>query len=352
MRSTTFTTTTLTALLSSLLSATATPYLPLVDFARSSHRNGSLELRDCANPCGWENLYCCQSDETCTTSANVALCAAGSSPQTAAPGNYQPFTTTFVEFESTTVTSTGSYLISPQTPVASPGLGCASGEQACGTICCSYDQVCGSVGQCVAATSGYVTASVSQTAAVRATSNTVATITSAATTTVPFSAPVNSAGAGITASPQNTGLSAGAIAGIVIGVLIGLFILFFVLACLCCKGIIDGLLALFGFGKKRRRVEETTIIESRHSHHGSSRPAVMQRTWWGGQRPVRSSVVVEEKKRSGMGLLGVGGLLAGLAVLLGLKRRHDRKAEEQKFESEYTASYYSYDDDYSTSQSE
>lgn len=341
--------------------ASANPYLPLVGFAGRQHSarptGSSLELRDCVNPCGWHDQYCCGSDQTCITSAgDIAVCTAGGGGGGEAAGdgggggNYGYFTTTYVEQGPVTLTSTGSYLLTQvQTPVAggSP-VSCPGGSGSCGSVCCGSGQYCQQPGLCA-------NIGASQSAPIRPTSNAVATATasgSAATTIYP---PGSSVPTGVAGNqPASSGLSPGAIAGIVIGVLIGLFLLFLVLACLCCKGIIDGLLALLGCRRKPRRVEETTIIESRHSHHGSGSRPPQRRTWFGMARPGRTEVVEEKKKKSGGlgGLLGVGAVLTAMAVLLGLKRRRDRERSEKDEGSYGSVSYYSYEDDYTTSASE
>ncbi|KAL8722538.1 MAG: hypothetical protein Q9225_001006 [Loekoesia sp. 1 TL-2023] len=186
-----------------------------------------------------------------------------------------------------------------------------------------------------------VTAAASGTAFVRPTSNTVQTVTStgSATTTVPYqsaSATQGGSTAGMTATTSNNGLSGGAIAGIVIGVLAGIIVLLLICAVCCFRGLLDSVLAFFGLGPRRRR-QETTYIEERHSHHtgrgGGGR-------WWGTSGPSR--IDRPPRKESG-GFGGVTAVAAGLgtlAVLLGLKRRRDRRDKE----SYGTASSYSYSD--------
>jgi glycine/D-amino acid oxidase-like deaminating enzyme len=62
------------------------------------------------------------------------------------------------------------------------------------------------------------------------------------------------------------------------------------------------------------------------------------RRWFGTYGPARPP---RQEKRSGWwtGLLTAGGFLAALAVLLGLKRRRDRREEKSSYGSE---SYYTY----------
>ncbi|MCJ1444682.1 MAG: hypothetical protein MMC23_005184 [Stictis urceolatum] len=343
----------LLSILALLSSSNAKP-LPKEQSLFLRAQNVSLELRQCAVPCGWESQYCCSSDQKCYTSNGIAGCSATAADSQAAQtgggggGGYQLYTTTYTETDLRTITSTWSVMATPGnsyggTPTATgdvtaTALVCGAGQESCGSwLCCDSSQMCISPGQCGAKSSN--------SAFIRPTSNTVATVTStaAATTTEAFQTPVASDGSNISAQPDNNGLSGGAIAGIVIGVLLGLFLLFLLLACLCCKGLIDGLLALFGCGKKRRT--EETYIETHHSHHGSHGPPPKRR-WFGmAAGPSRP----KPEKKSGIGFLGVAGILGTLAVILGLKRKHDRHHDEKSSYGSVTS--YSYSDDYTTSAS-
>jgi hypothetical protein len=136
------------------------------------------------------------------------------------------------------------------------------------------------------------------------------------------------------------GLSGGAIAGIVIGVIVGIIIL--LLICFCCivKAGFDGLLAIFGLGNKKRRYTERVETVERYSRHGSGTASRRETHggWFGGGRPAR---VTETRKKnsSGFGGLGaVGAGLVGLAIILGLKRQHDKK--EMRERSDIGSSYY------------
>ncbi|KAL8757658.1 MAG: hypothetical protein Q9199_002039, partial [Rusavskia elegans] len=321
----------------------------------------ALEKR-CANPCGSESQYCCTASETCVTSGwpPIAQCVAGhgSSPavgvaqQNVGNGQYQLITTTWTETDLILRTSTYSIpLATPTTQQATvaTAMSCdpSNGESPCGTLCCAMGQYCQTPGQCAASAGGAVGdvssfyySSVTATDFVRPTSNTVQTITStgSATTTVPFQSAGPTQGgatAGMTASTTNNGLSGGAIAGIVIGVLAGIVLLLLICALCCFKGLLDGFLALFGSGKKRRR-QETTYIEERHSHHTGGAAGPGGRTWWGANRPARI------KKDTGLG--GAGAVAAGLgtlAVILGLKRRRDRR-DKDSYGSRSSYSYGSY----------
>ncbi|KAL8643596.1 MAG: hypothetical protein Q9226_008255 [Calogaya cf. arnoldii] len=330
----------------------------------------ALEKR-CANPCGSESQYCCTASETCVTSGlpPIAQCVTvtgtGASPAVAQQnvggnGQYQLITTTWTETDLILRTSTYSvHLATPTTQQATvaTGLSCDSsnGESPCGTLCCAMGQFCQVPGQCAASGGGVIGdvssfyySSVTATDFIRPTSNTVETITStgSATTTVPFQSAGPTLGgstAGMTASTTNNGLSGGAIAGIVIGVLAGIILLLLICGIFCFKGLLDGFLAIFGLGKKRRR-QETTYIEERHSHHtgGASRPA--GRTWWGADRPAR--ILKKDSGKGGAGAVALG--LGTLAVILGLKRKRDRRDKE----SYGTRSSYSYGSYTGTSESE
>lgn len=356
---------TLLSLLAIVLSSTHISHskpLPR-DNAGIEARNTTLEVRCAGTPCGWTGQLCCAAGETCfTDSNNQAQCGTGSgggggvNQETNNYGQWQLYTTTYVETDLITRTSTySSYLggatssvaptqelvPAPTNAICNTGLG----EIPCGYLCCAVGQYCLYQGQCTAVGGGggdfssYYLSSVTGSAFIRPTSNGVQTITStgSATTTVPFQTPTSTSGsstAGMEASTTNNGLSGGAIAGIVIGVLIGLGILFLLCACFCFKGLLDGLLGFFGIGPRRRRREETYIEErhsTRHSGGGGGRA-------WFGTRPSR----VDKPKRSGGwgGFTAVTSGLAALALLLGLKRRRDRRDKD----SYGTGSSYTYSD--------
>jgi hypothetical protein len=319
---------------------------------------GWLQPRDCASYCGAENQYCCTTGQACYTNAqNVAYCSAG-----AAVTGYGVYTTTWTETDLVTYTSTYSsyYQIATTTQVwasastytAVPAICTTSLEEtSCGTICCAANQRCAYAGSCTAYSSSSYFATSTYSAPLRPTSGGVSTHTStaSATTTEPFIAPATATGSTlpITSASTSHGLSAGAIAGIVIGTIAGVILL--LLLCFCCivGTIFDGLLGLFGLGKKRNRDRRTERIEvtERYSRHGSGTASRRDtHTGWfgGGGRPAR---VVEtrrtEKKSSGFGGLGyVGAGLIGLAAILGLKRREDRKAKSNAARSDISSSYY------------
>ncbi|MGI4850617.1 MAG: hypothetical protein ACRYGR_01570, partial [Janthinobacterium lividum] len=273
------------------------------------------------------------------------------------------YTTTYVQTDLETITSVASSYIGAAattawvaaTTTAAPTCNYNDNESSCGSICCASGQYCVVSGQCAAADSGESSEAVSYTtymttisgstvpysAPLRPTSSTlvVQTATASPTTTEAFLAPV-ATGANITLTPTQAesshGLSGGAIAGIVIGVLLGLALLFLICFYCCIKGLLDGLLALLGLRSKKRRTTETEYVEEYHRHSDGRGGG---RTWYG-SKPGR--VERREEKKSGgfSNLLGVGAGLAGLAAVLGLKRRHDRKNSEKY--SDYSSSYGSY----------
>ncbi len=351
----------LAIVLSSIHTTGATP-LPQDETILGSD-NSTLVERTCANPCGNGGL-CCGVQQACLTVNGQPNCGDGAAaPATTANnvannGQYQLYTTTYVETDLVTRTSTyssyfasiTSQVVATPTTYVAPAvttLACnlALQESPCGTICCAGGQICQYQGQCGAAVntvgdvSSFAYSSVTNTASafIRPTSNTVQTVTStgAPTTTVPFSTPTStSSTAGMAASTTNNGLSGGAIAGIVIGVIAGILLLLLICTFFCFKGLLDGFLALIGLGPKRRRTEET-YIEERHSRHTGGGGGG-GRTWYGAARPNR----VDRPKKSGLGgVTGVAAGLTALAVILGLKRRRDRREK-----SEYTGSSYSYSD--------
>ncbi|TAQ88327.1 hypothetical protein B7494_g3335 [Chlorociboria aeruginascens] len=312
-----------------------------------------LQDRSCYSYCGVDNQFCCSivGETACSTNAaDQASCVADTA--TAAVGNV--FTTTWTETDTTTRTSTGTRYTAVATPtstyVAVPTVDCVptGDEIACGIYCCTSSQYCATEGQCadinpLSYSSASSAATSTFSAPVRPTSGGVSTATStaSATTTQPFGTPVAASGTSIpiTTTTGSKGLSGGAIAGIVIGVIAAIIIL--LLICFCCivKAGFDGLLAIFGLGKGRRRKTERTETVERYSRHGSTTASRRDtHTGWFGGRPTTVSET-RKKRSSGFGGLGaIGAGLIGLAVILGLKRRHDRK--EKVARTEISSSYY------------
>lgn len=358
---------TLLSLLAIVLSSTHTTHAK--PFARSDSLNevdnSSLVERQGGYACGYGSLTCGTADACYTDANGQAQCATsgssgGTQQNNANNGQWQLYTTTFTTNELTTITSTYSLLATPTTQVAAGGACDTSiGETPCGqnpsnggTLCCASGQQCLYQGQCGSSGAGAgdvssaylfsVTSTPTGTAFIRPTTATTQTVTStgSATTTVPYqsTSPTASTGtttAGMQSTTTNNGLSGGAIAGIVIGVLLGIFLLLLLCGFLCFKGILDSFLALLGLGPRRRR-RESTYIEERQSHHASGGGGG-GRTWFG-QRPSRPQ---REKKSSGAGGFGaVAGGLTALAVILGLKRRMDKRDKS----SYGTGSTYTYSD--------
>lgn len=305
----------------------------------------------CENSCGYYGQLCCQSGETCYTDASgQAQCGAGTAVTQAAGGSWEYYTTTYVQTDLKTVTQTYSSYCETTTTTASSSCSYAQGQTPCGNMCCNSGQYCQQAGMCVAVpgSSGYyssslytvtVTDTASAGAPLRPTTNTVVTLTSTGvvSTTVPYQTPVGTGGAVLTGTQAEStggGLSGGAIAGIVIGVIAGIILLLLICACCCFKGLLDGLLAIFGLGpRRRRRREEVEVYEERH-HHGAG-----GRTWYGAQKP-SGSRYEEKKKKSGIGGFGKAAIfLGGLAAVLGLKRKKDERDDKSGY-SYYDSEYY------------
>jgi hypothetical protein len=303
----------------------------------------------CVSYCGADNQFCCTQGQSCTTlSGNIATCMAplGIAAATG-QGGYAVYTTTYTETDlvlrTSTYTSNWAAASSVQVAATSVQL-CDTnlGQSGCGTICCAANQSCAGTNSCTARGTSWVyvptatPTSGSYSAPLRPTSGGVSTATASVTptTTQPFIPPATASGSTlpIVSSSSNNGLSGGAIAGIVIGTIAGIILLLLICFCFIVKAGFDGVLAIFGLGKNRkRRDERVTVIEeerySRHSTGAGSRP--VHSGWFGGaSRPSR--VTEERKKKSGGfgGLGGVGAGLLGLAVILGLKRNHDKKEKQ------------------------
>jgi hypothetical protein len=347
----------LIAIISQATRPAAAGPLPPSQQLPSLGNNSLVERGSCSygqTACGYYGQLCCNSDEYCYTDGNdQAQC--GKTQLTSAPvqtlaqstnGQWSMFTTTYVQTDLKTVTTTYSSFY----PITTPQCTYALGETPCGSCCCQSGQMCQAPGQCVVAAGGssayYTFVTSTQTAIVplRGTSGGIVTVTSigSVTTTVPYQTAVSTSGVTLTGTVTATshGLSGGAIAGIVIGVIAGLILLFLLCACLCFKSLWDGLLAIFGIRRSGRRRTEETYIDRRSSRRQSG-----GRTWFGTRpgRGSRTSVEVVEKRESGGwgGLATVGAALGGLALLLGLKRRRDRRREEDKSSVSYD--YYSSD---------
>ncbi|PYH42101.1 uncharacterized protein BP01DRAFT_359719 [Aspergillus saccharolyticus JOP 1030-1] len=329
--------------------ATATPtptaVATILELEEPEYLNGTVLEKRCANPCGYYSQLCCSSSESCSTNSNgQAECVSGDSS-----GSWAYFTTTYVrtETETATFTSTWSSYIAATTSSCDASVG----ETICGDNCCGPAYVCYD-NQCIlGSTSIWATNTSPATPAVRGTSLSTATHTASITTTEGFIAPVNTAGSAVIGvKAESSGLSGGAIAGIVIGTIAGVILLLLLCACLCCRGILDSLIACLGCGRRRRK--ETTYVEERyHRHsHGAVRPE--GRTWFGSRPAAATSTAGEKKKSSWSGLATVGIILGALALCLGLKRSKDHRDDDEKTDYTYPSSYYYYSDYYTNDGSE
>ena len=378
-----------TLLLSSARTANAGPLSRLSElvqgeFEKLSHDNDALSLQNstslelkkrqgCSSgsfACGYYGQVCCVTgSQTCGTNAqDQAICVdvAGGGGGTAATaaagggsGNWQLYTSIWTTTGAITMTSIYSSFIPAVATGTSNSGDCvpnwANNESPCGKKCCSSGNYCFNwdAGVCKpAGNGGFTTTAViaGQPPSRPTTINGVlTTMTMTPTTTVPYGTPIATGQNGTLVEANGGGgggLSGGAIAGIVIGVIAGIILLILICLCCCLKAGFDGILALLGIGKKKNKrhvVEETYIDE--HRRYGSA--AGSGRRWYGsaaGARPGRPPPPPKEKK-GGLGGLGAVGLgLGGLAVALGLKRRHDRKHDEKSdVSSSYYDSYYSYD---------
>lgn len=305
----------------------------------------ALGRRQCAVPCGYNNAYCCGANSVCYTDAQTKAQCAASTEYSGGAG--QVYTTTYVETDLNTITSTWTvWNEATSTYLAQSTAICGADTQACGAICCGAGSYCYASGNCRVSASGAATSTYSS--PVKPTSATTSTTVVAVTTTQAFQTPVGTAGGtyGITTASTSSGLSGGAIAGIVIGVIAGIILLIAICACCILKAGFDGLLAIFGLGKNRKRERVITEEEryTRYSGRGSGVAASRREThggWFGGGKG-RSRVDEKRSSKKEAGLLGGAALgLAGLWAILGLKRKRDeRRAPGSEVSySSYTDSY-------------
>ncbi|KAF2688260.1 hypothetical protein K458DRAFT_415288 [Lentithecium fluviatile CBS 122367] len=306
-----------------LLPTVASKPLSVLVEELSELRNATqFEMRQaCAGtPCGYYNQLCCTNGESCSRNANdEAICvavAAGASAG-ATGGSWSYSTVVITQTGVITQTSVFSTFIAATT-------GSCAASQVCNTECCQAGFYCGASGCLpIAGSTPGVTATGSPTA------------------TLPFSTPIPTGANGtlVESNAGGGGLSGGAIAGIVIGIILGTILLLLICFYCCAKSAFNAILAIFGLGKKRRTREETTYIEEHH--HSGSAAAGGGRRWYGqgSSRPSRPP----KKSGGGMGnLLGVGAGLAGLAAVLGMKRKNDRRHDDKS--TTVSGSSYSYSD--------
>ena len=337
----------------------------------NAYFENSLQKRNCANPCGYNGQLCCASGETCYTDEhNQAQCGFGHEVEVAitgiipannvGEGYWAYYTSTFLETDLVTRVSVFSSFVAvhptpvvtpvvvPVPEVVDPSCQYALDETPCGHICCQSGFYClnPETGKCAdagAGSSGHASFLPTASAPLRPTASTlvVVTATDSATTTVPFEQPVaTGANVDLTTSVAGSdgGLSGGAIAGIVIGVIFGIILLALLCFFCCLKGAANRLLAIFGLGGRRRKREEYVEEYHRHSQYGGQGNG----RWHGQTRPSRPS-----KKKTG-GLGGLGAAAAGLGtlgLLLGLKRKNNRRTEK----SDYTSSSGYYSSDFTSS---
>lgn len=327
-------------------------------------------------PCGEQGSYTCTGAQACyTNEAQVAYCSVpGETIETGGIGGYAVYTTTYTETDYLLRTSTwtSSWNAAPTTwlptatstwaPAVTAPVICDTSQQetSCGDLCCANWQMCAGANSCVPNPSSgltswaYIASTMATTTSTYSAPLKVTGSTStSASTTVPFMPAATASGSTfpLTSSSTSHGLSGGAIAGIVIGTIAGVILL--LLICFCCivKAGFDGLLALFGLGSRRNRRsrERVEVIEERYSRHGSGGASRRDAHtgWFGaGGRPATVSESRRKKSSSGLGGFGaVGAGLLGLAVILGLKRRHDekkvmRERRERRERSDISSNYY------------
>lgn len=305
----------------------------------------ALAKRQCGNPCGFEGWLCCGTDQQCYTDANnQAGCTAG-----LASGGWVYSTFYYTEAATVTKTSLWSSYVGGATET---GKTCSADESACGSVCCTGGNYCAAAGTCKAIGGGSGSPGVTginPSAPLRPTSSGVIVITAtgSATATLPFGTPIPTGVNGtLVEQDSGGGLSGGAIAGIVIGVVAGIILLALICFYCCAKALFDTILAIFGLGKKKskRTHEESTYISEHHSGAAGG-----GRRWYGqgagSSRPSRP-----KKDSGGLGkMLGIGAGVAGIAALLGMKKKHDRKQYDDKSTTITDSSYY-YSDYTSTSE--
>jgi hypothetical protein len=328
-----------------LPSALAKPYPVHIEEFASLHNSSQLvKKQDCANPCGFDGWLCCPSGTSCYTDANnQAQCDASGANTEAAGGYWQYHTTTYVE---TVGLLTKTETLSTYIPATATKSCAADVQSPCGSTCCDSGFYCLKAGQC-ALIAGGSSGGITPGAPLRPTSSgvVVVTYTGTPTRTVPFQTPIPTGAAGgglVPTEESNSGLSGGAIAGIVIGVLLGIFLLFLLCLFCCARALFDTLLAIFGFGKKRKHTHEETYIEEHHHSGGAAGGS----RWYGGSRPARPSRAGSEKHSGAKKGLGLAAGLGGLALALGLKRKHDAKVDDKSTTVSGTSYMYS---DYTSS---
>lgn len=335
-----------------LPSVVAKPYPVHIAELRDLHNGSQIERRQCGKYCGFYGQLCCRADQSCGTDANnQAMCVdAAAAPVS---GDWQYWTSTWVDTELVTKTTV---LSSPIGAPASPTGTCGGGQQPCNSECCGGGYYChdwqNSVCKLFGGSSspGVIIGTLTPSAPLRPTASTliIVTATGTPTATLPFSTPIQTGanGTAIAVEGGGGGLSGGAIAGIVIGVIAGLILLFLLCMYCCAKTAFAGIAAMLGMGKKKNQHvhEETYIEEHHHSHAGGAAAVGGGRRWYGQSQPARPA---QPKKKGGFGgALGVGAALGGLALALGMKRKHDKRHDDKSTTISGSSAYYS---DYTSS---
>ncbi|KAF2855886.1 hypothetical protein T440DRAFT_504428 [Plenodomus tracheiphilus IPT5] len=337
--------------------ALAKPYPVHLEELLLQHNTSQLLPRQaaCASgiTCGYGGWLCCPSGSKCFTDANnQAQCdTSGGSGQTTAAGSWVTHTTTYVQtVDLVTYTSLySSFVPATATAICKNDVQVPCGGKCCdsGYYCLTSSNTCALIG---GGSSGGIapTGPLNPSAPLRPTSSgiVIVTYTGTPTATQPFSSPIptGAAGGGLTETGSGGGLSGGAIAGIVIGVILGILLLFLLCLYCCARALFDTILAIFGFGKKRKHTHEETYIEE---HHHSGGAAAGGGRWYGG-RPARPSRVGSEKHSGAKKGLGMAAALGGLALALGLKRKHDQRHDDKSTTISGSSAYYS---DYTSSSS-
>lgn len=328
-----------------LPAVTAKPYPVHIEELRELHNASQIEKRQCAGTvCGWYGQLCCTGGQSCYTDGNgQAQC--GNAGGQVTNGGWVTYTTTWVETGLVTRTSVWSTFVGA-TAQATPTATCDGAKSPCGGVCCDSGYYCLTSGQCALIggnSSPGISGTLNPSAPLRPTSSTliIVTATGSPTATVPFQTPIPT---GVNGTPveQNGGgggLSGGAIAGIVIGVILGIILLLLICLFCCARAAFDAIMAILGLGRKRRHTHEETYIEEHHHSSGGGGG----RRWYG--QPARPSRPKKSGGRFG-NMLGVGAALGGLALALGLKRRHDRRHDDKSTTISGSSAYYS---DYTSS---
>lgn len=339
--------------LSLLPTVIAKPYPVHLEEFRELHNASQVKRQVCpGNFCGYSSQLCCTGGSSCITDLNMqAQCVA---PQTQAPMStgWTYWTSTWVETNLATRTQVYSTWVGPTAQATPTPTTCAGAQSPCGSTCCDSGYYCRSWDQSrceifggSSSPGGGIIGTVTPSAPLRPTSSTliIVTATSSPTVTMPFQTPIATGVNGTLAESTSGGggLSGGAIAGIVIGVILGIILLLLICLYCCARAAFDGIAAILGFGKKRKHTHEETYIEEHH--HSSGGAAAGGRRWYG--QPSRPSR--PPKKSGGLGgALGMGAALGGLALALGLKRKHDKRHDDKSTTISGSSAYYS---DYTSS---